>query len=275
MEAAIRKQLLNSNIKRDCDVHELYLTQSNSFEAPDLGRFKFLKKLYLNENKILHLSNCLEKNYVLTNLYLQNNRINEISGALRHLTCLEELMLHGNQLTNLPDVLHEFENMQALKMLSLHGNPLAQDLCYRDLVLYSIPSIELLDRKVVTPDEKAAVERKYHRLQPIKDTIAFGRRLEKSEVFQKRKELTDSDSKENDKDIFSEISSVESSADNVERELNLRNMPPEEKYASAIEERGKNRSVMQYSVFNWTDHSTKNNDCPSKQPPTVFSTKFR
>lgn len=276
MESRIVKQLKKNNIKRDNDVHELYLAECDATEVPNLGRFKFLKKLYLNNNKVLHLNSSLQQNFVLTELYLQNNRLSEVVGALRHLACLRELLLHGNQLTDLQQLLHELENMQALNTLNLHDNPLAQETGYRDFVLYSIPSLELLDRQVVTHDERASVQRKFDGQQPVKDTIAFGRRLGNTEEFQPRQDLSGLVEKAGDSTARSDdASSSKDSIAAMEKQFILRHMSPEERFAKAIEERGKSRSIMQYSVLNWTEQIKSGGGKSNVKEPTIFTTKFR
>nr|XP_005997596.1 PREDICTED: leucine-rich repeat-containing protein 72 isoform X3 [Latimeria chalumnae] len=115
-------------------------------EVISLARFRMLKYLWLNNNKIRRLT-CLTKNYRLTELYLNNNELFDITGALIHLTSLQILLLHNNQLTKLEETVKELREMQYLQRLNLFNNPLAQEPGYRLFVIHHIPSLEILDRQ--------------------------------------------------------------------------------------------------------------------------------
>uniref|UniRef100_A0A8D0EJ16 Leucine-rich repeat-containing protein 72 n=1 Tax=Strix occidentalis caurina TaxID=311401 RepID=A0A8D0EJ16_STROC len=90
----------------------------------------------------------LIKNYCLTELYLNNNELTDISGALKHLCALQILLLHNNQLKTLGKTVKELKGIISLQTLNLFHNPLAQDPDYRLYVIYSLPSVQLLDRKL-------------------------------------------------------------------------------------------------------------------------------
>ncbi|KAJ8298761.1 hypothetical protein KUTeg_022821 [Tegillarca granosa] len=147
-----------SGIRKDKDVEQLYLADSELTEVTDLSRFRLLKILWLNGNKLRRI-NCLKNNFNLAELHLHDNQLVEISGALQHLTCLKVLMLQNNQLTKLEKVVKEFLKMQTLHTL--------------------IPSVQLLDRQEVTKNEKDEARTIYDQDQEkIRDTVAFGRRSE-------------------------------------------------------------------------------------------------
>ncbi|XP_042280592.1 leucine-rich repeat-containing protein 72 isoform X2 [Thunnus maccoyii] len=110
----IQDSLQKCGIRRDVDVWRISLTRKKLTGVPDLSRFHFLRKLWLNNNKIRELS-CRSLNCCLTELYLQNNNIKSISGALNHLTCLRLLFLHNNQIRGLDDTVHELRKMQQLQ----------------------------------------------------------------------------------------------------------------------------------------------------------------
>eukprot|EP00111_Clytia_hemisphaerica_P006371 TCONS_00018474-protein len=163
-------------IVTDKDVDEIFLTERGLDSLQDFSSYKYLKRLYLNKNKIFHLSDGLKSNYALNELYLQNNKLIDITGCLNHLTCLETLLLHANQLTNLSDVIHEFRNMKNLKILNLFNNPLAQEYDYRSFVIQNITSLKLFDRKDVEKErDKISKQDSLDK----KQNIAFGTRVPK------------------------------------------------------------------------------------------------
>ncbi|XP_071104835.1 leucine-rich repeat-containing protein 72-like [Haliotis cracherodii] len=175
-EKVLKQLLSNRRIRKDKDVEELYLSDKSLTEVCDLQRFRYLRCLWLNGNKLRQL-NCLSENYQLSELYLHNNELVDITGAFHHLTCLQVLMLHNNQLTKLDRILTEIKKMQSLKTLNLFNNPMAQESGYRLFVVQSVPSVDLLDRKEVLKSERDKARKIYNQEQEkISDTVAFGRR---------------------------------------------------------------------------------------------------
>ncbi|NWR27616.1 LRC72 protein, partial [Tachuris rubrigastra] len=120
----------------------------------------------------------LIKNCCLTELYLNNNELTDISGALKHLCSLQILFLHNNELKKLDKTVKELKGMISLHSLNLFQNPLAYDPNYRLYVIYILPSVQLLDRKLVTQRER---ESAFHLYNPerslLVQSIAFGKRV--------------------------------------------------------------------------------------------------
>ncbi|NWX83643.1 LRC72 protein, partial [Nothoprocta ornata] len=145
---------------------------------PSLSRFHRLRYLWINNNKIQDL-NFLVKNHCLTELYLNNNEITDISGALKHLCALQILLLHNNQLKHLDKTVEELKGMRSLQTLNIFHNPLAQDPGYRLSVIHFLPSVQLLDRKPVTPRERERALHVYEggRSRALQ-AVAFGSRLQ-------------------------------------------------------------------------------------------------
>ncbi|XP_017691760.1 PREDICTED: leucine-rich repeat-containing protein 72 isoform X4 [Lepidothrix coronata] len=136
---AVENQLKICGFKSNGDVIGLYLARQGLRSIPSLSQFNRLKYLWLNNNKIQDL-NFLIKNYCLTELYLNNNELTDIS--------------------------------------DLFQNPLAYDPDYRLYVIYILPSVQLLDRKLVTQRER---ESAFHLYNPerslLMQSIAFGKRV--------------------------------------------------------------------------------------------------
>ncbi|XP_059828636.1 leucine-rich repeat-containing protein 72 isoform X6 [Hypanus sabinus] len=132
-------QLKLYKIRKNSDVIELYLAKKRLTEVPDLSRFKQLKYLWLNHNKIKKISS-LTMNYCLKELYLQNNLLTDVT--------------------------------------DLFNNPLTQDQDYRLYVIYHLPSVQLLDRKYILQRERdVAFSFCNQDRMRIRQSLAFGQRI--------------------------------------------------------------------------------------------------
>ncbi|XP_027430024.1 leucine-rich repeat-containing protein 72 isoform X3 [Zalophus californianus] len=114
---AVEDQLKICGFKRDADVFELFLSQKDLTEVIDLSRFKKLKYLWLQHNKLQGIT-FLTRNYCLVELYLNNNAIFDI-GGLHSLPSLYLLLLHHNELTNIDATVRELKGMPNLKILKV------------------------------------------------------------------------------------------------------------------------------------------------------------
>lgn len=90
--------------------------------------------------------------------------------SLTHFKFLEELRLHGNKLRDLQSTLYVLGRLHHLHDLDLFGNPIAEEEGYRYQVIAAIPSLRVLDRHVVTDDDrtKAAM---YAPVSPLHDQV--------------------------------------------------------------------------------------------------------
>ncbi|XP_044215242.1 leucine-rich repeat-containing protein 72 isoform X1 [Thunnus albacares] len=173
----IQDSLQKCGIRRDVDVWQISLTRKKLTGVPDLSRFHFLRKLWLNNNKIRELS-CRSLNCCLTELYLQNNNIKSISGALNHLTCLRLIFLHNNQIRGLDDTVHELRKMQQLQTATFYLNPISHEPGYRHHVIHYLPSIQVLDRKEVkSVERRRSFQMHSQDRHRVLQSVAFGRRV--------------------------------------------------------------------------------------------------
>ncbi|XP_023776358.1 leucine-rich repeat-containing protein 72 [Cyanistes caeruleus] len=177
---AIENQLKICGYKNNVDVVALYLARQGLRSIPSLAQFRRLRYLWINNNKIQDLT-FLTKNYYLTELYLNNNELTDISGALKHLCSLQILFLHNNELRKLGKTVKELKEMISLQTLNLFQNPLAYDPDYRLYVIYFLPSVQLLDRKLVTQRERESALHLYNPKRAwVMQSIAFGKRADTS-----------------------------------------------------------------------------------------------
>lgn len=269
-EKEIEKQLRKRGLTKDKDVSEIYLAIRGLEEVNDFGRFRNLQVLWLNGNKLRKV-NCLASNYQLMELYLQDNMIVALNGSLRHLTCLQVLLLNGNQLLKLTDVVHELKAMQFLKTLNLFANPLAQDYDYRSYVVHHVPSLQLLDRKGISKAERDKAEKKYESQRAmINEGLAFGQCS-----YDPLKKMPTAP-------LSGTLESYGlSQGDNQEKQI--RTIESTSNSGSALEEvikrRGFQRSVMQYSTFDWSSIplSEERRLLPESSPdqPRILTVRFR
>ncbi|NXO82314.1 LRC72 protein, partial [Sitta europaea] len=177
---AIENQLKICGYKSNVDVVALYLARRQLRSMPSLSQFHRLRYLWINNNKIQDLT-FLIKNYNLTELYLNNNELTDVSGALKHLCSLQILFLHNNELKKLDKTVKELKGMISLQTLNLFQNPLAYDPDYRLYVIYFLPSVQLLDRKLVTQRERDSALQFYDPKRAwAMQSIAFGKRVNTS-----------------------------------------------------------------------------------------------
>ncbi|XP_071417349.1 leucine-rich repeat-containing protein 72 [Pithys albifrons albifrons] len=174
---AVQNQLKICGFKSRGDVVGLYLARQGLRSIPSLSQFHRLRYLWLNNNKIQDLT-FLIKNYCLTELYLNNNELTDISGVLKHLCSLQILFLHNNKLKKLGKTVKELKGMISLHTLNLFQNPLVHDPDYRLYVIYFLPSVQLLDRKLVTQRERESALHLYNPERSLlMQSIAFGKRV--------------------------------------------------------------------------------------------------
>ncbi|XP_041039918.1 leucine-rich repeat-containing protein 72 [Carcharodon carcharias] len=159
-------------------------------EVPDLSRYKLLTYLWVNHNKIKKLD-FLRLNYHLKELHLNNNLLTDIT--------------------------------------DLFNNPLTQDQDYRLYVIYHLPSVQLLDRQMITQKERDnAFDYCSQDRFRIRQSLAFGQKKPHFTVEQ----IIPKRSHSGQKISFSQQKSQGPSED-------------------AIDSRIRRRSVMQFSTLDW------------------------
>ncbi|XP_032091714.1 leucine-rich repeat-containing protein 72 [Thamnophis elegans] len=114
----LEKQLKICGYKNDKEVIYLYLGENGLKDVPHLSRFRKLRNLWLNNNKIQYIT-FVKYNCYLTELYLHNNDIRNITGALKNLHSLQILLLHNNQLKNLNLTVKELQGLRTLHTLKI------------------------------------------------------------------------------------------------------------------------------------------------------------
>jgi len=166
-------------------ITELYLGNSKLKTVKSLARFTNLHKLWANSNflRTLKLPNqdysFIRFNYRITELHLQKNEITSITGTISHLHCLQVLMLHQNQLCDLKAAVKELLSITTLKRLNFFGNPMGLDENYRPFVIHSLPSVRVLDRKMILDHERRDAQKTYNpAFDKVRSQIGFLKKVD-------------------------------------------------------------------------------------------------
>ncbi|KAE8969429.1 hypothetical protein PR003_g27226 [Phytophthora rubi] len=93
-------------------------------------------------------------------LYAQNNCIRSLEGSsLPHFKFLRELRLYDNKLKDLQGTLDVLSRLSHLRDLDLFGNAVMEEENYRLQVIRALPSLDVLDRHVITDEERTKAAR--------------------------------------------------------------------------------------------------------------------
>mmetsp|Transcript_2261 Transcript_2261/g.7533 ORF Transcript_2261/g.7533 Transcript_2261/m.7533 type:complete len:568 (-) Transcript_2261:158-1861(-) len=155
-----RKELAVDNAKYVKACTELHLANKGIEFLWGFERFVNLEVLWINDNKLTSID-ALDNNFRIKKLYAHNNRIRTLRGSIEVFKFLEELVLSNNQLSDLTTTLETLSNFAYIKTLDLFGNPCTQEQGYRLKMIYSLPSLHVLDRHVVTDEERLQANRKH------------------------------------------------------------------------------------------------------------------
>ncbi|KAM5156851.1 leucine-rich repeat-containing protein 72 [Mantella aurantiaca] len=261
----IEEQIEKCGYRTDSDVHELYLGRKGLQQVTDLSRFRMLKYLWLNHNKISKV-NFLSTNFRLSELHLSHNDLCDITGSLKHLSSLHTLMLNDNRLAKLQSTVQELRRMISLRVLNLFHNPLEQDPGYRSYVVQHLPSVELFDRRQVRRREREEAFELYNpERTAVLQSLGFGRRTRS--IVARR----------------SAIQGSASSCRSLERpdDCDMKSVSDREDvipFEDQVLLRGYRRSVMRFSLVDWSRMSpsfrkrTAQNTC---DPPPLLTLEFR
>ncbi|RLN57264.1 hypothetical protein BBJ29_005334 [Phytophthora kernoviae] len=143
---------------------ELYMANKRIDKIANFDAFVNLEVLWINDNQIQHLDG-LDRCFRLKQLYAQNNSIRSLEGSsLRYFTFLQELRLYDNKLKDLQGTLNVLSRLSYLRDLDLFGNAVIEEENYRLQVIRAIPSLHVLDRHVITDQERVKAARYQRKL---------------------------------------------------------------------------------------------------------------
>ncbi|KAK7160001.1 hypothetical protein R3I93_007830 [Phoxinus phoxinus] len=157
--SSLRVLLLGKNrIQRICDLDGLTKLDVLDLHSNQISRIEHvsglskLRLLNLSGNRIARVEN-LQGLRSLTELNLRHNSISHVTDV-QHLPRLQRLFLSANSISSL-DALACLWDCRSLSELSVDGNPVALESCYRHTLLRCCSShLQLLDMKRVTEEER-------------------------------------------------------------------------------------------------------------------------
>ncbi|XP_060780134.1 leucine-rich repeat-containing protein 49 isoform X2 [Neoarius graeffei] len=156
--SSLRVLLLGKNrIQRICgldnltklDVLDLHENQISRIQS--VSRLAELRVLNLAGNCISRVEN-LQGLESLMELNLRNNNISSVTEVDR-LPCLQRLFLSANNISSF-DELACLGDSCSLSELTLDGNPVAQESCYKQTALRCVLPLRLLDMKRITEEDR-------------------------------------------------------------------------------------------------------------------------
>ena len=141
---------------------ELNLSGNVLSRCDRLAKLTQLQKLYISHNKLDSIDG-LASLINLTILDVSYNQIQRVPAYLpKKLTALRELYLAGNKLVSLPDVI-KLRSLTGLIHLSVEDNPMSKLPHCRGMIVYGMPTLELLDGDPISEEEKAEAGVRYAR----------------------------------------------------------------------------------------------------------------
>lgn len=97
-------------------------------------------------------------NFRVKNIYCSRNYLDNIEG-IKKFKFLNLLHLEENRLSNLDKFLKFLSRFAFLEYLNLSGNPLSEEPDYRLKVIKAIPSLKVLDKHIISVQERIKAEK--------------------------------------------------------------------------------------------------------------------
>lgn len=141
---------------------------------PNTMLFVSLETIILSDNRLTKLTGLLPTTAPnvetaptgctrLKQLILTNNRLSSLKGDIEDLKYLEVLLLGNNLLSNMERVSRQLQHLHYLTQLDLTKNPVCEEQSYRLYFIHKHPSLEQLDRRSITKEERAEAAALYGR----------------------------------------------------------------------------------------------------------------
>eukprot|EP00762_Andalucia_godoyi_P004996 ANDGO_01436.mRNA.1 hypothetical protein TTHERM_00157880 len=125
----------------------------------------------------------------IKHLYAGNNQLTTLAGSLQFLNHIELLDVSNNKLKDMERQLSYIKHLRnVLYDADFSGNDMANENNYRILVIYSFPNLHMLDKRLVTAEERHKAQIKYG-IRKIPKT-AFGAHKERFEPVSEAPEKT-------------------------------------------------------------------------------------
>lgn len=158
---------------------ELHIANRGITLLQNFERFTNLSILWLNNNRLKSLDG-LAANFRIRKLYVHCNQLKVLGDSLEHFLSLNYLTLNDNCLEDVNEVLHALRPMKTLISLDLFNNPIAQEDNYRVRMIVELPSLEVLDKRPISNEEREAAVTFHKKLA---EAISSGGGMNKTGTF--------------------------------------------------------------------------------------------
>ncbi|CAF1275282.1 unnamed protein product [Adineta ricciae] len=230
----LSEQQQNSKVLVKKDVTTLHLNDRNIRSIPSLDQFPNLTSLSIDGNHLQNLD-FIRTNYALAELYAGNNHISNIQGTFRQLKNLRVLHLQNNQISNLTTLAYELRHLSALEDLNLFDNSVTFVQGYKSTMLDLFPKLRVLDRRTISSIERAQAYSDCHPdRQRVANQVGFLSHivLKQERILPKKPLLTGSKT--------------------IKKVLNENEKLEENWLNDAVRQRASQRSLTEYSQFDWS-----------------------
>ncbi|KAM5332644.1 leucine-rich repeat- and IQ domain-containing protein 1 isoform 2-T2 [Glossophaga mutica] len=142
-----------------CGLLQVLKLQGNYLsELPSLENHVLLRELYLDDNSI-SVMEAFSSYWLplLQHLSMSQNSLTKII-PLYHFVSLEKLDVSNNCLSDLTSAVQWFDACYSLHELTLTGNPLLQEINWRESLLKSLPALRILNGEMVTSCSESNIE---------------------------------------------------------------------------------------------------------------------
>jgi Leucine-rich repeat len=150
------------NAKYARDLIEVHLSNRDLDALEHFDDFPNLEVIWINGNKLKNLD-AISTNFRVKKVYASDNLLENIKGLAAY-KFLDTLCIGNNKLRNLDKFLEFLEvHFAFLEQLDLYGNPLAEEPDYRLKIIKAMPMIKLLDRHIITFEERLKADKLWER----------------------------------------------------------------------------------------------------------------
>lgn len=141
-------------------LEELDLSFNEIRIARNLGALTNLRVLNLAQNRIVQIDSCFEWLMQLENLNLSGNLLESIPSILGKLESLRTLRLARNKIHRATD-LENLRDLHRLSSLTIVGNPCASDVATKDLAIFTIKTLDVLDGEAIKLSQRDAARARF------------------------------------------------------------------------------------------------------------------
>ncbi|KAG8453463.1 hypothetical protein GDO86_000189 [Hymenochirus boettgeri] len=139
------------------NLKSLYLQGNEIGQVEGLENLQFLRELVLDHNRIKVITETsFAKLHHLVSLNLEGNRLRELNN-LHPLLNLKRLLVGFNKIQDIAET-EKLEAFPRLVELSISGNPISRKMFLRQLLVFRLQNLQILDGAPVTAEERAKSE---------------------------------------------------------------------------------------------------------------------